>query len=359
LTHIRDSLSALGYDHGPWAALLSPIAPPDRHARVVRADRGAVTVATSHGERRVTLTHGDPPVATGDWIALPPDGRPGLAGVAPRRTAITRPAHHRGFRTDNPDNDHVLAANADLVGVAVPLHADVNVRRLERGLVLAYEAGATPVVVLTKADLLPWEDLASVVARVEVASPGVDIIVTSAATGSGVDELRALLAPGRTLVVLGASGAGKSSVINAVAGDERMAIQAVRRADGKGRHTTTHRELVPLATGGAIMDTPGLRALSLAQVGAGLELAFSDVEVFAASCRFSDCRHEGEPDCAVAEALEDGALDPDRFEGWVRIRAESENAALRADKARYRRVARRRARVGSAAMERRRRLRGE
>ena len=373
------SPSALGYDDGPWPALLADLAPPDRsthrpcpcceggsngrgvlrrHGRVLRADRGAITVATPRGVERVELTHRDPHVVTGDWVALPADDRPGLAGVAPRTTAIARPSHHRGFRTGDA-GDQVLAANVDLVGVAVPLADDLNVRRLERGVVLAYEAGATPVVVLTKADLCPPEDRDHALARAREAGPGLDVIPTSAVTGEGIDELRALLRPARTLALLGSSGAGKSTVTNALVGEDVMETQSIRTVDGKGRHTTTHRELVAVPGGGCVLDTPGLRTLSVGQVGDGLDRAFADIEALAEGCRFRDCRHDGEPGCEIAAALDDGRLPADRFEGFRRIRAESESAALRADVAAHRKAARETNQVYAEAMNLRRRVRGE
>ena len=327
-------LSALGYA-GPWPALLHDISPDGLHGRVVRADRGAVTVATAEGTIRVALRPGPPPPVTGDWVVLVDGPDPGmhvLAGIAPRTTAMTRPTVH-GQRSSN-DPDQVLAANIDLVGLVTPVDGEVNVRRLERALVMAWESGATPLVLLTKVDLTPDLDMA--LAVVEPAAVGVDVLQVSPITGQGVAELRDRLAPDRTLTLLGASGAGKSTLTNALVGEEVLATQAVRTVDGKGRHTTTHRELVALPTGGAVLDTPGLRTLGLGQVEMGMAQAFPDVEELAAGCRFGDCRHETEPGCAVLAALDDGTLDPDRFEGWTRIRAASENAALRADIAAYR-----------------------
>lgn len=331
----RAVLSALGYDTGPWQALLHDIHPDADHGRVVRADRGAATVATARGPRRVTWppTHASP--VTGDWVAIDRDDR--VLGIAIRRSAITRPAHHRGFRSDD-EGDQVLAANADLVGIVVPIESDVRVRRLERGLVLAYEAGASPVVILTKADLVSDHTIA--LHEVERVAVGVDLVVASTTTGQGIQQVRDLLAPDRTMALLGASGAGKSTLTNAVIGHEVLATAAVRSVDGKGRHTTTHRELVAVPSGGAILDTPGLRTLSVGQVGGGLDRTFPEVEELAGACRFGDCRHDGEPGCAVRAAVDTGVLHHDRLEGWRRIRAESENAALRADKARFRKVAR-------------------
>ena len=328
-------LSALGYP-GRWAALLDDCAPDGLHGRVVRADRGAITVATPDGLVRVTLRPGPPPPVTGDWVVLVDGPDPGthvLAGIAPRSTTMSRPNVHGQRHSGDPDQ--VLAANVDLVGVVTPVQGEVNVRRLERGLVMAWESGATPLVLVTKVDIAEDRDMA--MAAVHGAAVGVDVLPVSGVTGEGVDDLRDRLAPDLTITLLGTSGAGKSTLTNALVGEEVVATQQVRTADGKGRHTTTHRELVALPTGGAVLDTPGLRTLGLGQVEEGMAAAFPDVEALAAGCRFGDCRHEQEPGCAVTEALEDGRLDHDRFEGWSRIRAAAENAALRADTAAYRR----------------------
>uniref|UniRef100_UPI0035110AC6 ribosome small subunit-dependent GTPase A n=1 Tax=Euzebya sp. TaxID=1971409 RepID=UPI0035110AC6 len=330
------TLTALGYDSGPWPALLAAIDPTARHGRVTRADRGAATVATADGSVRATWTPTTDPPVTGDWVAVDDDGA--LVGIAERRTAITRPAKHVGYRTDGTP-DQVLAANPDLVGVVVAIDGDdLPVRRVERGIVMAYESGAIPLVIATKADLC--EDLDLTVRQLEAATTGVDVLVVSGTTGDGIAELADRLAPDRTLAVLGASGAGKSTLTNALVGHDALAVGHVRHGDRKGRHTTAHRELVTLPIGGAVLDTPGLRTLSLGQVADGIDRAFPEVEALAAACRFGDCRHESEPGCAVLAALDDGGLDADRFEGFRRIRAEAENAALRADTAAWRAQAR-------------------
>ncbi|MGI9017832.1 MAG: ribosome small subunit-dependent GTPase A [Euzebya sp.] len=329
-----DPLTALGFHAGPWAALLHEIEPAAIPARVIRADRGAATAMTVTDPVRITWHPASAPPITGDWVALDSDNR--LLGIAPRRSAITRPAHHRGVRDE--DSDQVLAANADLVGVVIGLDGEPNSRRLERGLVMAYESGATPLVILTKADLA--EDLQRSLDQARSHCVGVDVVVACAIDGQGVADLRQRLAPDRTLAMLGASGTGKSSLTNAMMGEEVLSVGAVRAVDGKGRHTTSHREMVILPDGGAVLDTPGLRTLSLGQTGQGLDQAFPEIDQLAGDCRFADCRHDVEPGCAVLLALDQSSLTADRYEGWRRIRAESEAAALRADKARYRKVQR-------------------
>ena len=333
-------LSTVGYG-GPWPALLDSIDPDGVHGRVVRADRGAATVLTAAGHVRVTWTPATAPPVTGDWVVVRPDPYAGpdhglLGGVATRTTSMTRPNTH-GQRSSN-EADQVLAANVDIVGVVVVADEEPNVRRLERGVVMAYESGAQPLVLLTKVDLVERRDIA--ISRAEQAAIGVEVMPISPLTGEGVEELRARLAPDRTIVLLGASGVGKSTLTNALVGEEVLVTQDVRAVDGKGRHTTTHRELVALPGGGAVLDTPGLRTLGLGVVEDGMAAAFPEIEELAGGCRFGDCRHDGEPGCAVLAALDDGTLDPDRLEGWRRIRAASENAALRADTAAYRQTAR-------------------
>jgi ribosome biogenesis GTPase len=228
--------------------------------------------------------------------------------------------------------EQVLAANVDLVVVVVAPGRDANPRRVERLLALAWESGGQPVVVLGRADLCPeWgTDVASELAGLAAVAPGVQVLALSCYTGEGVDEIAAMLAPGRTAVLLGSSGVGKSTLVNRLAGRDLLATGEIRD-DGKGRHTTTTRQLVVLAQGGLIIDTPGLRELGLWTSTAGTAAAFDDVEALAAECRFDDCRHRTEPGCAVLEALEDGRLPADRFAAWVKLQRELAWAAQRAD----------------------------
>lgn len=328
-------LPALGYTDR-WAALLADSAPHAEPARVIRDDRGSVVAAGDGWERRLPLPRGLHAV-TGDWLGVEDDA---ITAVLDRTTAITRP---------RPDvAQQTLAANIDLVGVVHALDIPLNVRRLERGLVLAWESGAIPVVLLTKADLAV--DAASTVEAAQSSAPGTDVIVVSTVDGRGLEDVGALLKPSRTLALLGASGAGKSSLVNALLGDETLATGDVRRGDHKGRHTTTHRELIVLPTGGVLLDTPGLRALTLGVTEDGIGLAFPEIEELASGCRFADCTHQHEPGCAVLAAVDSGGLPADRYEGWRRIRRESDNAALRADRAAFRRRSREWGRMGREAM---------
>ena len=332
---VSPALTALGFtDH--WAAMAATAAPGAKPARAIRDDRGSVVAAGDGWERRFDVPRGVHAVS-GDWLAVAGDQ---IVAVLERATAITRP---------RPDGDpQVLAANIDLVGVVHGLDVPLNRRRLERGLVLAWESGATPLVLLTKADLA--DDLEGALAAAHASAPGTEIIVASAVDGRGLDALAVALQPHRTLALLGASGAGKSSLVNALLGSEVLATGHVRSGDSRGRHTTTHRELVTLPGGGVLLDTPGLRALTLGAVDEGIGLAFSDIEELSAGCRFRDCRHEHEPGCAVLAALETGHITADRYDGWRRIPREAANAALRADPVAYRQRARQWGRVGREAM---------
>lgn len=327
-----DALEAIGLDAGFRTALAAYDGEP---ARIVRTDRGRVTALTADGPLRAEVPSGSPAPVTGDWVAVAGDPLR-VVGTAPRRGALARPRPH-GDRAEAA-LEQVLAANVDLVALVTPVDTAPNLRRVERGVVMAYECGATPLVLATKTDRA--DDLPAALAALEGACVGVEVLATSAVTGDGIDAVAAHVSTGRTAVLLGASGAGKSTLVNALLAADVMATREVRE-DHKGRHTTTHRELLALPGGGAVIDTPGLRSLTLGGDDTGRDLAFPDVAELADHCRFHDCRHETEPGCAVRQAVADGSLSADRFEGWRRIRAANENAVLRADPAAHRRESRR------------------
>jgi ribosome small subunit-dependent GTPase A len=308
-------------------------------ARVARVDRGLLTVLAADGERRVRPASAlydeaglDSP-AVGDWVAL----RGELAvAVLPRRSAFTRTVAGRTSAAQ------VVATNLDTVLVVEALAGAARLRRVERYLAVAWGSGATPVVVLTKADLC--DDVPAAVAEVAEDTLGVAVLAVSAMTGEGLDVVRAVVGPGRTAAMVGPSGVGKSSLANALAGRAVAATTEIRESDGRGRHTTTARELHLLPGGGLLVDTPGMRELALYDDIDGVDTAYADVAELATRCRFRDCAHRTEPGCAVAAAIDDGTLDPARFVAWRKLQREAHRQLLRVDaRARAEERARRRA----------------
>ena len=253
----------------------------------------------------------------GDFVMIHyvENGDSQIIETLPRKTIFSR-------REPGPvPYEQAVAANFDYVFIMQSLNMDFNVKRLERYLTLAWQSGATPVILLTKADLV--EDDWDFVCRAEQVAPGVSIHVVSAHTGYGLERLKAYLQPGNTVVFLGSSGVGKSSLVNALAGETVMDVSAIREDDSKGRHTTTHRQLIRLRSGVMVIDTPGMRELGMWDVSEGLEEAFSDVEACFGACRFRDCRHEGEPGCGVRAAIERGELDAARWESYRTLQREA------------------------------------
>jgi ribosome biogenesis GTPase len=304
------ALARLGWDDDLALAAHERGAPNSRPGRVARVDRGWATVLTAVETERAQLA--GHVVTTGDWVLVE---RGQVAAVLPRRSAFVRGDAGDG-RTRKP---HVVAANVDLVFVVQALNNGPNVRRLERELVLAFESGARPVIVLSKADLVPPADAEVAVETARSAAADVEVVVTSALTGNGLDRLRELAAPDRTVALIGASGVGKSRLVNGLVGDDVQAVGAVREGDQRGRHTTTARELVELPSGGWVVDTPGLRSVALWDADVGLSRVFSDIEELAAKCKFGNCSHGAEPGCAVRAAIERGDLDPARYEHYLRL----------------------------------------
>jgi len=338
-------LSALGF--GPFfEAQVSD----EERARLVAgravADRGRrLAVRFEDGERLVTLpgrlrAAGEVPTV-GDFVLAFPGDEPTIARVLRRSSKLSRGAAGR------VEAEQVLAANVDLVFVVHGLDGGVKARRLERELAAVHASGATPVVVLAKADLADDEDeVDEFVEEAVAAAGGATVLAASGKTGAGVEEIRAFLAPGRTGVFVGPSGAGKSTLVNALLGAEVQAVQEVRERDARGRHATTGRRLFALPGGGAVIDGPGIRELKLWD-SAGIAEVFDDVAALSAACRFRDCGHEDEPGCAVRQAVEEGRLEPERLESFLKLGAEARNAEARrsgeharAEKQRWRSITR-------------------
>ncbi|MDX1996301.1 MAG: ribosome small subunit-dependent GTPase A [Thermoanaerobaculia bacterium] len=287
---------------------------------------GEVAARTPGGVRHRATSALELPTI-GDWVALRLSTVPGeparLEAVLARRSAFVRRA--AGER----DELQVVAANIDIVLLAAGLDGDFNPRRLDRYLTLAWESGAQPVVLLTKADLAV--DLESSLAAVRAAAPGVPVLAISVVDGRGLEELAAFFRPGRTVAFLGSSGVGKSTLLNRLLGTETQRVSAVRASDRRGRHTTTRRELFTLPGGALAIDTPGMRELQLWESDSGLEATFEDLEALAADCRFRDCGHSNEPGCAVTAALVAGTLAPERLASWRKLEAEQQQLEVRRD----------------------------
>jgi ribosome biogenesis GTPase / thiamine phosphate phosphatase len=312
-------LGALGWT----PELADNLQPGHVPGRVIAAHRAAFDVQTADQVVRTRLPgrllHENVEVAVGDWVGLA-DGL--IRAVLPRRSAIMRKA--AGLTSES----QTLAANVDVALIVSSLGPDLEPRRIERYLVTIWESGASPEIVLTKADR--FDDPLEMVAAVEAVAIGVPVHVVSAVSGYGVDALRARLAPGSTSVLIGSSGVGKSTLVNRWAGREVMATKETRVDDDEGRHTTTHREVIMLPGGGVVIDTPGIRELQLWDSG-GVEEAFADVEELATRCRFSDCSHNTEPGCAVKAALATGELTAERHASWLKLQRELRSIAMRAD----------------------------
>lgn len=319
--------------------------------RVAIEHRGAYVLYTEAGELWAELSgrlvhealgRADLP-AVGDWVAArarPEEGRATIHAILPRRTRFSRKV--AWVETE----EQVLAANVDSVFLVSGLDRDFNLRRLERYLTMAWESGAEPVIVLSKSDLCP--DAEERAQEAEAIAFGVPVLLTSSVTGRGLDELRRFFAGNRTGALLGSSGVGKSTLINRLYGAALLETREIRR-DGRGRHTTSRRQLVLLPGGGLLLDTPGMRELQLWDGGSGIEETFEDIATLAERCRFRDCRHETEPQCAVLGALDEGGLDPARLQSYRKLQRELRALDLKQDQ-RARAEERRKRRVRARSM---------
>ena len=303
--------------------------------RVTLEHKNFFRIYTEHGDvlaeisgklRHDAVKRRDLP-AVGDWVVTrsrPEHGRVIIEEVLPRRTSFARKI--AGSRTE----EQIVAANIDTIFVLTSLNQDFSLRRIERYLFIACESGANPVIILSKSDLC--DRVAYQIAQVQSVAHGVPIHAISVVTEFGLRDIAQYFKRGQTVALLGSSGVGKSTLINHLAGDAHLKVRTVRNHDDRGRHTTTHRELVLLPTGGLVLDTPGMRELQLWDGDESVQLVFEDIETLAGNCFFSDCRHQDEPQCAVREGLIAGTIDADRYESYEKLQKELKYLARRRDK---------------------------
>jgi len=283
--------------------------------RVCRVDRGGLSLLCEHGE---VMARGNTEVVVGDWCALELRGD----GVALVRAVLPRRSHLSRLGAGRTSAGQVMAANVDTVFIVTGLDEDFSVRRIERYLVLVWDGGGRPALIFTKPDLCDEPDARR--AEAEAVAGGIGTFVVNGITGDGVDGVRATVPAGETVVLIGSSGVGKSTLINRLLGEERLRTGVVSDRDRRGQHTTTHRELVVMPGGGLLVDTPGLREVGVLASAESVVQAFPDIEEAATGCRFNDCRHDGEPGCAVVVAVENGTLDAERVQSFHSLRHEAE-----------------------------------
>ena len=329
-------LDAYGWDDR-WAALFAPFADVadvadggTQPGRIVRKDRAEPLVATRRGLVHLPVRRSVGALTVGDWVVV---DRSDVIIERLERSSLLR-------RRDPGADEQLLAANVDVVAMVFGADRPLKAGRLFRTRTQIWDAGAVPLVALTKADLVDDDGVDALIGRVHEIDPLLDVVAVSSVTGAGLDDLRRQV-DGRTLALVGESGAGKSTLVNALVGGEVAAVSAVRAADHRGRHTTTSRELHPLPGGGVLVDTPGLREVGLWTDESSVDAVFPEIEQHAAACRYRDCTHGPEPGCAVRAAVADGQLSAERFAAWESLRQEAAGAALRADE-HGRRVAERR-----------------
>lgn len=306
----------------------------NRNLYLAATDQGRIEAEVSGRFRNEARTRADFP-AVGDWVVMKHSqgqGRAIIQAILPRKTCFSRKAVLSGGMPDmgGRTDEQVLAANIDTVFLVSGLDGDFNLRRIERYVTVAYNSGATPVIVLNKADLC--HNLEEHLAEAESIAFGVPILPVSAATGDSLESLGEYITMGRTVAFLGSSGVGKSTIINALLGEERLRTEAVSEHDSRGRHTTSYREMIVLPGGGVVIDTPGMREIQLWGDETDLARAFDDIESLAGQCRFSDCGHAGEPGCAVQAALDSGELDAGRLANYIKLQKEIRHLARRKNK---------------------------
>jgi ribosome biogenesis GTPase len=310
----REAFEKLGLEECVPARVIKQ----SRFEYLLIAEEGQIRAETSGSLKAAGLP------AVGDWVAVEVN-KEGIGGtiheILPRRTVFSRKV------AGEVTSEQVVAANVDFIFLVVGLDRDFNLRRIERYLTLIYNSGASPVIILNKADMC--EDVESHRENAESVAPGTPVHILSAQLRTGFEQIQGYMEEGRTIAFLGSSGVGKSTVINLLLGEEKFAVRDVREADGKGRHTTTHRELVVLPGGGALIDTPGMREIQVWGDAEGLHGSFPEIEQMARDCRFTDCRHETEPGCAVLAAVAGGDLPEDRYGNYIKLRGELENLEMR------------------------------
>lgn len=328
----RALLETLGWNSFFEACFQSYDQPDICPARVAIEHGQTYRLYSAHGEltaelsgrlRHQSISREDLPAA-GDWVAARQrleEGRATIHHVLPRRSRFARKV--AGLRTE----EQIVGANIDTVFVITSLNNDFSTRRIERYLAATWDSGASPVIVLSKSDLC--DDVESKISEVERVAFGVPIHAVSIMEDASLDALNQYFSPGKTAAMLGSSGVGKSTLINRLAGSDIQKVHDIRASDDRGRHTTTHRELILLPGGGLVLDTPGMRELQFWDAGEGLRETFDDIESLAASCQFSDCSHSSEPYCAVREAIETGSLDQSRFDSYRKLQKEADFFELR------------------------------